>query len=254
MKALKKITAIALAAATAATMTVTASAANFIRYIDSSTYGNRKTSTVIHYTDLTYLGTNTVKYNSIPSGMKEGNSIITIDFTKDSTAKKKIIDPAVRPKVNDYMETLKFVDAKGNWIFKGSYPLGVVTSTPSSMRNVMLMSSRIFMDNFDMTKSTYKNIGGINGVNHDMITIYYNINDLYILPNFDIKLSANGKTWTGAAFNHNFTESSDTTGQTSIAIPTTLRGTTFDVTVNGVSVGKVTLPKTSSGSATINNR
>ena len=250
MNTFKKIAAVTLAAATLATTMITASAANFIQYIDSDTYGSSKTDTVIRYEKLTYLGTNTVRYNSIPNGMKEGNSFITIDFSDPTSAKKKI-DPNVSNKVNDYMETLKFVDANGNWIFKNSYPLAVVKSTPSSMRNVTLESRRIFIDNFDMTKATYRNVGGINGVNSDMIKINYNIDDKYILPNFDIKLSANGKTWSGAADNHDFAASGDTTGNVAIYVPKTLRGTTFDVIVSGINVGKVKLPAGTSASGNV---
>lgn len=242
MNTFKKIAAVILAAATAATMAITASAAGNTFYflnLDNKSHGGNESDNYIYSTRLSEYGTNTIKYSTIPRGMMEGNVLLSVGFDEDLFFTSEGYN-----EMYDYMERLSLVDSNGNTLFKGQYPQVVVDGYDYYM-NVNLDSNYNIGHEFKITKTYYSTLGVRGGIRYDSVRLYFNIKDKYVLPTFNIEISNNNNIgWSNTPSYINFVDLEGTTGYVDITVPASTRGDTLKVTFNDFNVGTITLPKT----------
>ncbi|MBE6881030.1 MAG: hypothetical protein E7490_09385 [Ruminococcaceae bacterium] len=255
-KKFKAIVAGTMAAATVATTAValTASAAAKTFWFDTTgdVYGGSASENVIHYSQLELHGYSDdyINYKTVEKDMTEGNKILTVDFSKDPTAKKKKIESWVKSCVDDYMEDLYLKNSLGGDV-SGKYTLEALQGSKSAQFDVMVVPGYRLTSNFDITGvslTPYREADGKNSTTHAWLNVNYKINGGRILID-DNEIKVYGCN-SSREFTRNlsdfYTEGAYTTGTQKLLVPLSYAGSTRAVTINGTNVGTVTLPKLSS--------
>lgn len=256
MKKFKKISALAVAAVTLVSTAITASAGIAKWNEKSIEMGAIKNSyylanNTIHHSDLlSGVDKNFLTFSSVDKRLKEGNIVLSVDFSDPNSDCEWEISEEVFDKIPDYMDGLYLKDAKDKYITEGKYPLIVSYNAPDAYINVMVGHPTIFFD-FDLTQGYYTACGSKN----NYFYLHYQIRDFMVLPSYNIVLeeisgSSNPAKFTGEIVYNNFTTYSKsgrtsnlTTGYMDFVIPTKYAGKSFNAYINGMKVGKVTLPK-----------
>lgn len=249
MKALKKITAIALAAATAATMTVTASAANFTFKTTGTTYSHNTSDNYIYYKDLDSFTTNKITFETQEKSMMEGNSILTVDFAKDPTARRKII--ADSTSVYDYMDSLRIKGRNNSRLGNTRYVLEVVDGARTTLKNVMVVPSYVLTDNFNITGASLESYAEpyTNKPSTTQAWLYvdFKINDHHILLNdsdLDVYGTISNYELLRLNFSNAYTDDVYTTGRMRYLVDLKpFVNSTKSVELIGNRIGTITIPK-----------
>ena len=250
MNTFKKIAAVTLAAATLATTMITASAADKVFKFDTTgnVYGNVKnTDNYIHFSQLDYFADNIIKYQKVEKNMMEGNVILTVDFAKDPTARRKAIAASDKPCVDDYMESL-YIETSSGGAITSKHALEVIWGAKTCEYNVIVSPHYELINNFDVTGvslTPYSNAYGETSTDSAWLNVEYKINGKHILIG-EHAIDVYG-TISNTKFTRNFSdfysEGKYTKGQMSFLVPLSYAGSTRSITVNGAQVGTVTLPK-----------
>lgn len=272
MKKFKKVLALAVATVTLAGTAITANAV-IAKWNEKTIEMGAITNTyyladnTIHYTEL--LGDfdkNFLTFSKVDNKLMEGNIVLSVDFSNLEATRpreKYNISDELFEKIPSYMDGLYLKDANGNYITEGKYPLTVSYNAPKAYINVMVDTNWRVFNNFDLTQGRYEAFVTPRG--KDYFRLHFQIKDILVLPSYKIILkevtnSSNPLTITGD-FGHNIADTyikngqeyDKTTGYMHFRIPSEYRGKTFYAYINGMNVGKITLPTVFSDNATIVN-
>ena len=250
MKKLKKIAAIAVASVTLAATAINACAAIKEKSIEmgeiEATY--YLANNTIHYSELLDgFDKNSLIFSGVDKTLMEGNVVLTVDFDGAKKLKKMRDDGSAI----QLMSSLHLKDADGKFITEGKYPLiADGNAAPRGCMNVMVGHPTIFF-NFDLTQGNYTACGS----KYNYLHLRFQIRDYMVLPSYKITLeeissSSNTAKFTGEFVYNDFTTYNTkgynnylTTGNMLFEIPTKYAGKSFNAYINGMKVGKVTLPK-----------
>ena len=267
MKKFKRIAALIVATVTLAATAMTASAANWLEYnfrrgeIKSTYY---IANNIVHYTSLLKgYNKNMFTFSSVDKTLMEGNIVLSVDFANlnaTSSKEKYDISDELFDKIPDYMDGLYLKDATGKFITEGKYPLTVNYNAPKAYINVMVDTNWRVFNNFDLTGAYYTAYGKT-----DTLTLHYQIKDIFVLPSYHIVLEEISNSSTRAKFSGEFVQNTCgyatinrkdvamTVGSYDIKIPSQYRGKSFNAYINGMKVGKVTIPYKSTNSVSYTN-
>ena len=186
-------------------------------------------------------------FSDVDKTIMEGNVVLTVDFDDPDTLYELRQDGTAY----QFMNSLYLKDSNGKFITEGKYPLTVSTNAPKGCLNVFVDTNWRVFNNFDMTKGCYAACG----VKYNYFNLYFQINDMIVLPSYSIVLkeitsSSNPAEFTGKflqnyseTYRKNRQEYNKTCGNVEFLIPPEYAGKSFYAYINGMKVGKVTLPK-----------
>lgn len=261
MNTFKKIAAIALAAATAATMAVTASAMAGNPRADiklgalTPTYG--RANDVISYTQLSEnKSMNIIAFSSQSPKLTEGNTVLSVDFADPEEGR---ITDEMFDKIDDYMASLRLhvitppATSEVSWYVGNhykypSFPLEITNGFGDEM-NVIVSNNKIFKDDFNVTSVTVFKRG-----TQYIAQFGYTINNHHIVPNFYPQVgNLTGYGWEHyVKYNDIFSYKKQTQGVVEVDLGNkSPYGKTYPVSINGVRVADVTL--TSAGKISVKN-
>lgn len=272
MKKIKKLLALTVATITLAATAITANAVikewdEKIIEMGAVTNTYYLADNTIHYTDL--LGDfdkNFIIFSGVDKKLMEGNIVLSVDFSNlnaTSARDRYHISDELFEKIPEYMDGLYLMDANGNYITEGKYPLTVNYNAPKAYINVMVDTNWRVFNNFDLTEGCYEAFSYPGG--RDYFRLHFQIKDILVLPSYKIILkeatnSSNPLTITGdfgqniaGTYTKNGREYDNTTGYMHFRIPTEYRGKTFYAYINGMKVGKITLATAVSDRAALVN-
>lgn len=251
MNKFKKIAAVAIAAVTLATATITAGASSRNIRIDSVTpthLYNR--APYVHYSKLSDYFDNIVTYSRVSSSLGRDNVVLSVDFTEPGA--NKVITDEIFEEIPNYMEELYLKDANGKYITEGKYPLEVDQwSVGDEGRvNVIVGNNNIFKK-LDFSNVRYYLGSRYDGrKDRDIILLNYKIQGSAVLPSYKVTI---GSTVCDTVFDYNYIDNFNTgklvtSGKMRIFIPHSLvgNGTTLPISINGVKVADITLSPTRS--------
>ena len=255
MKKFKKLVVVMVAAVTLMATAITVCAADnwkearfSMGKINPSTYLADNT---IHYSELLEnYEKNIITFSDVDKTLMEGNVVLSVDFSDPTLSRKKIT--MSNSDIVDYMDGLYLMDTNGKFITEGKYPLIVNFNAPKGYVNVVIDTNWRVFNSFRLSRSYYYFEDDT-----DRLQIHYEIPDILVLPSYNIILeeistSSNRATLTGefrqnACTYYSINAKGDrailTAGDVEYRIPHKYRGKSFYVYINGIKVGKVTLPK-----------
>lgn len=261
MKKIKKIIALMVAVATLAATAITSCAAQdwlelcFNRgHIEATYY---RANNMFHYYDsYRVYDKHIFTFSSVDKTLMEGNVVLTVDF--DNAKKlKKLRDEGI---ATQFMGSLYLKDANGKFITEGKYPLIVEPyNGPRGCMNVMVGHPTIIYD-FNLTGAYYTAYGKT-----DTLTLNYQFKDIFVLPSYNIVLEEISSSSSRGKFSGEFIQNTCgyatinrqsvamTVGSYEIKIPSKYRGKSFNAYINGMKVGKVTIPYESTASVSYTN-
>lgn len=256
MKKFKKFAAVIVATVTLAATAITASAAdNWLEVyynrgaVNSSYYlaNNR-----IHYTNLLNGEHKSIfTFSSVPRNLMEGNIVLSVDFSDPYDEYAWNFE---NYEIGDYLDDIYLRDSSGKFITEGKYPLTVNFNAPDCYVNIMVDTNWRVFNNFDLTRAYFSSIATNSKTKKDLLQLHYQIKDIYVLPSYNIILeeittSSNPAKFTSEFCNNNCgtyiknrKEYDLTTGCVEFDIPMQYRGKSFNVYINSMKVGKVTIP------------
>lgn len=260
MKKFKRIAALIVTTVTLAATAMTASATqNWLElcfnrgHIEATYY--RANNTLHYYDSYRVYDKHIINFSSVDKTLMEGNVVLTVDF--DNAKKlKKLRDEGI---ATQFMGSLYLKDANGKFITEGKYPLIVNSNGPSGCMNVMVGHPTIIYD-FNLTGAYYTAYGKT-----DTLTLNYQFKDILVLPSYHIVLEEISNSSTRAKFSGEFVQNTCgyatinrqsvamTVGSYDIKIPSQYRGKSFNAYINGMKVGKVTIPYKSTNSVSYTN-
>ena len=228
--------------------------------------------TIYYKNLLSGYGKNIFTFSSVDSRIMEGNVVLSIDFSNPNAATRreryrKLSDWNYLFEISDYTNNLLLVDKNNKYILAGKYPLVVdLYGGLDGYVNIRVDSNRLFMEKFDITRAYYYlNWGGNQEM--DIMSLHYEIDDMHVLPSYEIVLeevgnSSNRVKLTGDlvqnhhgyyTINYGKDLATVTTGNVEFEIPSKYRGKSFYAHVNGINVGKITIPTYNAGQASYVN-
>ena len=228
--------------------------------------------TIYYKNLLSGYGKNIFTFSSVDSRLMEGNVVLSIDFSNPNATTRreryrKLGDWKYLCEIADYTNNILLMDKNNKYILEGKYPLIVdLYGALDGYVNIMVGTNRLFLENFDITRAYYYlNWGGNQEM--DIMSLHYEIDDLHVLPSYKIVLeevsnSSNRAKFTGElvqnhhgyyTINYGKNLATVTNGNVEFNIPSKYRGKSFYAYVNGVNVGKITLPTSNTGSASFEN-
>ena len=266
MKKFKKLIALAVVMATFGVTAITTCAATvngephyWRSNLKSSYYLANNT---LHYSDFAAGKNNYVFFKNVDKGLMEGNIVFSMDVSNPeaTTAKKRYPSTAKASFRNDmslYLSRLHLMDANDKYICEGKYPLTVqYNNTPRGYINIMLDTNRRVFENVEIHNAVLSYTNEYD-YNTTMLNLSCTIYDHHVLPGYILtleecnssspvilstKASSNRlntrdvfdiPTGTGATFtfkNFSFNK---------------YKGKTFDVKMNGVYVGQISIKPSS---------
>lgn len=257
MKKLNKLIVLAAAIFTMSAMAITASAA--IKEWNEKTIkmGEVKSNyylanNTIHYSKL--LGNydkNFLVFSGVDKRLMEGNIVLSVDFSDRNSDREGDISDEIFDRIPEYMDGLYLKDANGKFITEGKYPLTVNYNAPDAYINVMVDTNKRVFNNFDLTQGCYAACSA----KTNYFDLYFQIKDMIVLPSYNIVLkeitsSSKAAEFTGKfiqnyseTYRKNGQEYDMTCGYVEFLLPPEYAGKSFYAYINGMKVGKVTLPK-----------
>lgn len=261
MKKFKKIAAIMVATVTLAATAITACAADayFNRGAIQAKY--YLANNTIHYLNLKDgYNKNIFTFSSVAKNLMEGNVVLSVDFEDPYDEYKWDIF-----EIADYMSDIYLKDSNGKFITEGKYPLTVnYINSPNYYVNVMVDTNWRVLDKFNLTRSYFT---PNDRTKIDRLSLHYKVNDIHVLPSFNIILEEITSSSNPAKFTSEFIQNNMgyytinsrgdlatiTQANVEFQIPSRYRGKDFYAYVNGRKVGKVTIPTQSTNSGSYVN-
>lgn len=260
MKKFKRIAALIVTTVTLAATTITACAADayFNRGAIQAKY--YLANNTIHYLNLKDgYNKNIFTFSNVDKTLMEGNVVLSVDFSDPTLSRKKITMSNID--IVDYMDGLYLMDTNGKFITEGKYPLTVSFNAPKGYVNVIVDTNWRVLNKFNLTRSYFTTN---DQTKTDRLSLHYKVDDIHVLPSFNIILEEITSSSNPAKFTSEFIQNNMgyytinargdlatiTQANVEFQIPSKYRGKDFYAYVNGTKVGKVTIPtkSTSSGS------
>ena len=228
--------------------------------------------TVYYKNLLSGYGKNIFTFSGVDSRIMEGNVVLSIDFSNPNAATRReryrnLSDWSYLLEIANYTNNILLMDKDNKYILEGKYPLVVdLYGGKSGYVNIMVASNRLFLEKFDLTGALYHpNFGGNKEM--DIISLSYKIDDVHVLPSYKIVLeeisnSSNRAKFTGElvqnhhgyyTINYGKDLATITHGNVEFEIPSEYRGKSFYAYINGINVGKITIPTYNCGKASYVN-
>lgn len=256
MKKFKKLAAVMVAVVTLMATTINACAA----IVNDETYYwfNQLKATyylannTIHYSDLLKNRNNNIYFTNVDSRLMEGNIVLSVDFSDPDSEWRDIPESLI----TGHMSKLHLRDEKTEkYILEGKYPLTVNYNAPGDYINVMVDTNRRVFENVEVNKVNLAYKGSYSKDKAFMEVICY-IKDFHVLPGYILTLEECNSSspvkltkQVEISVMYNATDyKSYYDGDYTFAtfrfydFPyNKYKGKTFDVKINGIKVGKISL-------------